>query len=369
MTRTSLGVLCALAWFAMRQPAAAEQWRSQYFYEDASTLVFADMQCPSASRCVAVGAIREGTRRKPVAIVTADGGKTWNTTPLQERPVSLFFLNEGLGWMVTDDSAVWQTTEVGRNWRQVGHIPAPAVRVYFTTENDGWAAAGKKRVFETHDGGRHWTAVAAAAEPPGEANYSVYTWIAFAGKNTGLITGWNIPPRQFEDARPEWMEPEHATRRNFPHLSYSMTTADGGKTWKAAASSLIGEVARVRLGENGVGLGLMDYPPGFRYPSEVYNIDMRTGKTGTAYRDRSFYITDIWLSAEGAAYLAGRVLGGQSRDLAPGKVRILRSTDWTSWAELEVDYRAVASQVLLAGSPDGTIWAATDRGMILKLVP
>ncbi|MBI3821593.1 MAG: hypothetical protein HY289_02825, partial [Planctomycetes bacterium] len=174
---------------------------------------------------------------------------------------------------------------------------------------------------------------------------------------------------RFESGRPEWMEPESATRRDFPHLSYSLTTADGGKTWRAASGSLIGEVARVRLGENGMGLGLMDYPSGFRYPSEVYKIDMRSGKTETAYRDRTFYITDVWLSSGGAAYLAGRVVAGHARDLAPGKVRILRSTDWTSWVELEVDYRAVANRVLLAGSPDGTVWAATDGGMILKLVP
>jgi photosystem II stability/assembly factor-like uncharacterized protein len=368
--RALLGLICALAAFAA-QGLAAGRWRSQYFYdEDAETLVFADLQCPSATRCLAVGSIQSGKGRKPVSVLTSDGGKTWSIGKLQEHPVSLFFLNEGLGWMVAENSELWQTTEVGRNWKQVGKIPAPAVRVYFTTENDGWAAAGKKSVFETHDGGHRWTPVPAAAEPPGEAKYSAYTWLAFAGKSIGLITGWNIPQHaETVSQLPEWMSPESAPRRTGPHLSYSLTTADGGKSWHAASGSLIGEVARVRLGENGAGLGLMEYPRGFRYPSEVYRIDMRSAKTATVYRDAKFHITDVWLAPDGAAFLAGRVVETQAWDLAPGKVKILRSADWTTWVELEVYYRAIANRVILAGSPDGSMWAATDSGMILKLMP
>src|SRR5262249_11842653 len=156
--------------------------------------------------CLAVGTIfEEKGGRKPVSVLTSDGGKTWVNSKLPDDPVSLFFLNESLGWMVTDNSQLWQTTEVGRNWKQVGKIPAPAPRVFFATENDGWAAAGKKSVFETHDGGKHWTPVAAAGEPPGEAKYSAYTWIAFAGKSLGLITEWNIPQRTEPFRLPDWM--------------------------------------------------------------------------------------------------------------------------------------------------------------------
>jgi hypothetical protein len=35
---------------------------------------------------------------------------------------------------------------------------------------------------------------------------------------------------------------------------------------------------------------------------------------------------------------------------------------------MTVDYRAVAHSVLLAGPDEDHVWAATDTGMILKLV-
>jgi hypothetical protein len=48
-------------------------------------------------------------------------------------------------------------------------------------------------------------------------------------------------------------------------------------------------------------------------------------------------------------------------------VKFLTSTDMTTWNEMDVDYRAVARAVVLAG-PDAThLWAVTDTGMILHL--
>jgi len=48
----------------------------------------------------------------------------------------------------------------------------------------------------------------------------------------------------------------------------------------------------------------------------------------------------------------------------PQKVRILSSADLSNWSEANVDYRAVATRVMLAGA-GGSVWAATDTGMIL----
>src|SRR5262245_15045106 len=74
--------------------AAAEKWKIQFFHdEDKSVLNIADLQFPSATRGVAVGVIREGSREKPVAVVTSDGGANWQTAELQELPVSLFFVS------------------------------------------------------------------------------------------------------------------------------------------------------------------------------------------------------------------------------------------------------------------------------------
>lgn len=345
------------------------KWRMQYFYdEEKSTLHIVDLQFPSARRGIAVGTIVEGTHQKPTAVVTADGGAHWQVSNLEETPLSLYFLNEGIGWMVTT-KGLWQTTEAGKNWRKLPRFPGPVYRVYFTDEKNGFAAGAKKKVYETHDGGQHWETVAAAAQPPGNPEYSAYTWISFATPQFGIVTGWNMPPPR-NQRLPDWIDPEAAAaRRDTPHLSYSLVTNDGGKSWKASSASLFGQVTRVRFGPNGTGLGLIEYSGSFRYAAEAYEIDWKTGKSQTVYRDKRFSISDIWLTPQGTAYLAGVQSLGQIRNVVPGKVVVMESSGagLSSWAEMPVDYRAVANRVMLAVVDPKNMWLATDAGMILKL--
>ena len=350
-------------------PVQAQRWQIQYFYDkNKSTLVISDLQFPSPSRGVAVGAITEGKHQKPVAVVTSDGGAHWQMVDLKENPVSLYFLSESLGWMVTTHD-LWRTTEAGKSWDKVPGLPAGLFRVYFTDEQNGFAVGSKKKVMETHDGGKHWAALAAAAELPGQPNYSTYNWVAFATPRFGIITGWNVPPRRMPPQFPDWMDPEEAiNRRETPHLSYSLVTRDGGKTWKPNSASLFGDVSRVRFGPAGTGLGLIEYSNSFRYPSEAYKIDWVSGKSETVYRDRKFAISDIWLTPDGTAYLAGTLVAGQIRHVVPGKVQVLKSRDYTAWTEMPVDYRATANRATLAVINEDNMWMATDNGMILRLV-
>jgi photosystem II stability/assembly factor-like uncharacterized protein len=347
----------------------APKWRVQYFYdEDKATFHIVDLQFPSAKRGLAVGTIVEGSHQKPTAVLTSDGGAHWQTTSLEEPPVSLFFLNEGLGWMVTT-KGLWQTTEAGKNWRKLPKLPSNVSRVYFTDDKTGYAAAGKKKVYQTHDGGQHWEDVAAAAEPPGNPEFSGYTWISFATPQFGIITGWNMPQPRMQRL-PDWVDPEAAaSRRDTPHLSYSLVTNDGGKTWKPSSASLFGQVTRVRFGPNGTGLGLIEYPASFRYAAEAYRIDWKTGKSQTVYRDKKFAIADIWMTPDGTAYLAGVQAVGQIRGVVPGRAMVLMSQnpELTAWTEMPVDYRAVANDVILAVVDARNMWIATDGGMILKL--
>jgi hypothetical protein len=53
----------------------------------------------------------------------------------------------------------------------------------------------------------------------------------------------------------------------------------------------------------------------------------------------------------------------------PGKVRMLSSTNLSDWTEMPVDYKAVARSLVLAGPDAEHLWAATDTGMILQMVP
>ena len=364
-----VGLACGvLALGAAAAPENAPRWRMQYFYdEDKSTMVINDLQFASATRGVAVGTIVEGKSRKPVSVVTSDGGAHWSRVELQEHPISVFFLNESLGWMVTD-KGLWTTTEVGRNWRKMAKPPAELLRVLFLDEKHGFGVGFKKKVIETKDGGEHWTPVDAAAEPEGDANFSVYNWIAFPTARDGMISGLNLPPQPNQQEFPDWMDPEEAMRqRGTPHLSYSLSTHNGGESWNAGATSLFGEISRVRLLPDGNGLGLIEYSNSFAYPSEVKQIKWHSGRSETVYRDKHFDVSDVWLTPDGTAYLAGSQMAGQIHDVIPGKVQVLRSTDMTVWSEMAVDYRAVASRVMLAGAGDKDLWMATDSGMILKL--
>jgi hypothetical protein len=163
------------------------------------------------------------------------------------------------------------------------------------------------------------------------------------------------------------MDPEAALkRRDVPHLSYSLETRDGGGTWKSSSASLFGQVTRLRFSPKGVGLGLIEYAPSFRYPAEVYRFDPQTGKSQSVYRDRRFAISDLWPTAEGGAYLAGTQTVGQARNVVPGKIQVLRTSDFSVWEEMAVDYRAVAHRAVLAIVDAGNMWMATDGGMILK---
>jgi photosystem II stability/assembly factor-like uncharacterized protein len=344
------------------------RWKVQYFYDETkSSLSIADLQFPSARRGVAVGDIdRAGGHTSPVAVVTADGGEHWQVLPLRDAPVSLFFRNDALGWMVTA-KGLWQTTEAGRNWTRLPKPPAPIVRVYFVSETHGWAVGLKKSILETHDGGRHWVPLAAAVEPPGKPEFSAYTWIAFANSQYGLINGWNLPPQRDEPEVPAWVDPDEGLRRReLPHLNYAVATNDGGKTWRAGSASVFGEASRIRFNPDGLGMSLVVYGQNFAVPSEVYRLDWHSGKSESVYKNPQFSISDLWLDPGGRLYLAGVVSPGKLRDVVPGKVQVLVSDDYTAWTEMPVDYRAVARRVTLAGA-GGSLWLATDTGMILKL--
>ena len=362
-----LGALAALvAWVA---PLHAERWQLQYFYDkNKSSLAIGDLCFASAVRGVAVGTIHEGSRQRPVALVTSDAGAHWQLVPLKEEPVSLFFLNENIGWMVTD-RGLWRTTEAGKSWCKMPRVPAQIFRVYFRDEKNGWATGVRKTVFETHDGGERWTRVAAAGEQPGKAETSAYGPIAFATPELGIIIGWNQPPeRLFEPRLPAWMDPEAALKhKELPHLSLSLETHDGGKSWKSSSGSIFGQITRLRFGPPGRGLGLIEYSDSFTYPSEVQLIRWPTGGSQIVYRDKAFAVTDVWVTPDGTGYLSGLVVQGELRSLAPGKVKVLRSRDLAIWTDLEVDYRAVANRTTLSAAGDHDIWLATDTGMILKL--
>jgi hypothetical protein len=350
-------------------PAAAEEhWEIQYRYHQTdSTLTINDLTFPDERHGIGCGYTTDRKDKDhPLVLVTGDAGATWTEIPVKETCLSLFFLEDSRGWMVTDNG-VWSTEEAGRTWIKSKSAPSNLLRVYFLDHNHGFAAGREKHVFETKDAGVTWTPVAAAASAPGDATYTTYGDIAFSGKN-GIISGWNIPPTR---GGPEWMDPKQAeTQKQVPHVTILLQTVDAGATWTESHTSLFGQITRASLSVQNVALGLIEFKDDFTYPSEVYQIAMTGGKNSLAFRAKDRAITDVRVfSGSARGLLAGYETNGPIyRSPIPGKLRVLTSNDLQNWTEMPVDYRAVAHSALITGPDEKHLWIATDTGMILRLV-
>ena len=365
-----LRILLALLALAALPASPAERWRMQYFHDaDDSQLVIADLQFPTPQRGMAVGYLLEHGRRKPAGLVTTNGGQTWTAVQVPKPAVSAFFLNESLGWLITEDGTVWRTTEFGRDWVALKRLRG-VLRVYFRDNVHGWAVGARKSIWETSDGGKEWRLLPAADQPKSTRDYTVYSCIAFANPTDGLIVGWSKPPRQSlrRYSVPDWLDPERRPRE-WPSMILLLQTRDGGARWTVSESSIFGRVTRLRLSPDGRGLGVLEFLDAFDYPSEVVRLDLRTGKSTRAFRRRDRVVTDVALPATGPAYLATiEAAGSLARTPVPGKLKLYRSDNLSEWQEIEVDYRAVAGRAILAAPDAASVWVATDTGMILKLV-
>jgi hypothetical protein len=347
---------------------AAEKWQMQYFYDkDDSSVSFVDIQCPSARRCVAAGVQEEGKHVKGVALVTSDGGANWQIVELKEHPVSLFFLNENKGWMVTDHG-IWETAETGRTWKKIKDLKE-LQRVYFVDETHGWAIGAPKLVLETKDGGRTWSILEIAEKAPTAPETTVYHWATFDGQRGLIVGSWTLPrnPRDL----PDWMVPERARyRHQYPTVTILLQTADGGKSWTQMSSSLEGTLTRFRYGPAGWGLGLFEEPNSSELASEVFKMDLGDKKNTRVYGDKGRAVRDFALFPDGDVIVAAVERQGKSNDLPiPGKLRMMRSGSLKTWIDMDVDYRAVATHASIAAVDAHNVWVATDTGMILKLTP
>jgi hypothetical protein len=363
MLRFFLGLLA----LSLAAPAADLRFNLQYRYREVdSSLTIDDLAFPSTTRGIACGITTDRHNNDhPVVLVTSDGGAHWAETPVKESCVSLFFLDDSTGWMVTDNG-IWQTAESGRSWKKL-KAPAGMLRVWFLDAVHGFAVGLEKRVVETRDGGETWTRVPASKDAQGDPEFTTFGQIAFAGKN-GIVTGWNIPPRK---GGPDWMEPEKAQgRRQIPNLSVLLQTIDGGVTWNKTETSLFGQITRVSMTPQGTALGLIEFKDEFDYPSEVFSVNLHTGQSDRTFREKDRAITDVRLFAgTNRGILAGyETTGTIYHSPVPGKLKVLTSDDLENWREIPVDYRAVAHRAIIAGPDQDHIWIATDTGIILNLV-
>ena len=375
--------LASLGLLALAPALFGEKWTVQYFYDEhSSKLEIVDLAFPTAQRGIAVGWTGDTTsdrKVKPTALLTNDGGAHWTLSPIKDEPRSIFFLNENSGWMVTENG-IWATSEAGLNWRKLCDQPKPnpklgpitpgglILRLWFVDEQHGFAVGYQKTVLKTSDGGRTWSPVAEAAKPTGNPAFTAYSRIIFDGKH-GIIIGSAVPPRRDLGRFPSWMEPDRATKtRPAPTVTLLMETQDGGATWGSSNSSLIGLVTTIRM-VGSVGVNVFGYPESFEWPSEVFSMDLSNGKSASIFRDKNRRVFDVALFRGPAVVLGAIELPGRLNTVPiPGKVKMLSSVDLIEWKEMDVDYRAVATTLVLAGPDRDHLWAATDTGMILHLV-
>ncbi len=368
--RSRLLLLSAAFVLTAAAPPYKERMVTKYFFdEEATSLTLTDFQFPSAKRGIASGYTQKGRDKpKPVMLLTSDAGEHWTFVPVKELASSIFFLDDGTGWMVGEKS-IWKTEESGRSWTKIPKTPQDIIRVWFISRDHGWAVAAQKQIFETVNGGETWTPLAAAALPKVNPDFTNYDVITFAENKYGIITGWNNPPRKGD--LPSWMDPKKAhDRPQWPTATAFLQTLDAGKTWTESTASLFGHVTRISMGSTGDSLALLEFNDNFAYPSEVFLAGRRSqGKSERVFREANRFITDVLLTSNGGGYLGGvEAVGTVRNSPVPAKVKVLRSSDLKEWTEIPVDYRADAHRVMLASPDADNVWAATDTGMILKLV-
>jgi len=335
----------------------------QFFYDKPnSELQIYDFKCPSAQRCVAAGLTEDKKgRQKGVVILTSDAGKNWSVQEVAAHPISLFFLNETMGWMVTD-RGLWFTNEGGRAWTRL-ESPKGIVQVYFLDAQQGFAIGYLKGLFQTSDGGKKWEKFAPASRPSGETDTAVYDCISFSGDH-GVILGRQAPS---DERLPVWANPARASLRPERATPAALLeTFDSGKNWKSLSNPIFGTVTQVLMASQGFVYVLFEYFDYYKLPSSLIRMKFGGNTAETVFAERTRAVTSFAVLPDGSTFLASVEPPGNSNQVPiPGKLRMLRSNDSKSWIDEDADYRAVAQRAILAAPDAQHAWVATDTGMIL----
>ena len=350
---------------------AAERWKIQYLYDQAgSNFDIRDIACPSAQRCVAAGVITgQNDRQQGAVVLTSDSGLHWSRVEVKEQPLALSFLDESLGWMVTD-RGLWSTMEGGRSWNKVT-IRKGLLQVHFLDANHGYISGTSSLLEETLDGGKTWTRVpeaTSATDNPRAVSYDSITFQGLHGIIIGEIDPSVGPPKLFNRSEAAETHPpgKHAI---------ILETQDGGKKWITGAMPLEADLGRVRITKEGSVLALMVYPDAHSpLSSAVFQAALGQSQSRLIFGERDRAVTDVAALDDGRGVLVAVEPPGNAPQVPiPGKLKILESRNLMLaktivWQEMDVDYRAVAQVAVVAVADAHHIWVATDTGSILGLV-
>jgi photosystem II stability/assembly factor-like uncharacterized protein len=329
---------------------AAPRWSIQFLYDRAdSNFAIEDLECPTTRHCVAAGLIddKKGHEQGTV-VVTSDGGQHWSQYEVRERPLSLFFLNDSAGWMVTD-RGLWSTVEGGRSWTKIENRKG-LLQAWFLDASRGYLTGLKGVAQQTTDGGKTWSKIEAADGVP-DAQFVNYDIVAFRGRH-GVIVGA--------------LDSEAPAKGKLTVLE----TLDGGAKWTSGTIPIEGELEQLRLSDQGYVVSLILYSdPKYQVASAVFETPLGKPNGRVIFAERDRAATDIALLHDGGAVLVTVEPPGNSTQVPiPGKLKILKSGNMKVWQEMDVDYRAVAQRAVIAAPDAEHMWVATDTGAILALV-
>jgi hypothetical protein len=278
--------------------------------------------------------------------------------------VSAFCLDEAACWLV-GRGGVWFSAETGRAWQRLSKEKLLR-RVWFRTRERGWGVGAGRKLVETSDGGRTWTKMAVSDEIKTSEDRTVFHVLTFVSDSVGIIAG-KVEPRNYDEL-PIWLETDPAGERETPSLSVVVESRDGGQTWKTTSTSMFGRISALRSSRGlPFAVALIEFDRFFSYPSELFRIDTKTGKSTRVFREKDFAVTDVAALPDGTVLAVGfEPQGSLVRTPVPGKLRVMLTSDLSVWSPVDVDYRAVARRVSASVAPDDTVWLATDTGMILR---
>ena len=181
-----------------------------------------------------------GQELKNLILKTTNGGKIWKTQFLlpdfHEGESAIYFINEDIGWDVTD-SKLFRTTDGGENWISVSGIRGSSV--FFIDQNTGWVADDfyvySNGIYKSTDGGITWV------QKSSISSSSVY----FSDINTGWAVGAGGSIIKSTDGGESWVSKTSGTTNNLNCIKFYnsnlgmcvgnagtvLLSTDGGETW------------------------------------------------------------------------------------------------------------------------------------------
>jgi photosystem II stability/assembly factor-like uncharacterized protein len=220
-------------------------------------------------------------RRRAVARLTSDGGRTWRTVRRGIGPYGVAVVRGGRHGWIALPGALLRTGDRGRTWSVFSRarVSGPS----FATPTDGWAIAGG-RVVATHDGGVRWRPL---RHPCGRAARATEPQLALATATHGWILCLGQPGAGQQ-------------------LKAIYETRDGGRSWRLRATDFLGVKRRGNIPGDGYASGISFLANGHGWLAETRGSFWETRDGGTRWRSLPISRPDV-VEAHAAQLLSDRV--------------------------------------------------------------